>query len=314
MKSLFTLLTVFVFSTAGMAAGSAVPDYPADKISEHTYVIHGPMELPNPKNRGFMNNPAFILTPGGVVVIDPGSSVQAGEMVLRQIARVTRDPVIAVFDSHIHGDHWLGNQAIREKYPQAKIYAHKTMIEMVEQGEGNTWLDIMHRMTEGATEGTRVVKPDTALSGRQSLTLGGHRFDIIHLGKAHTATDIMVHYREDDVLFTGDNAGNRRILRVDHGSFKGNIDTLQAAIDLKPKHVVPGHGQTGGVDILQAYQTYLATIYREVQKGYDEDLSDFEMKPKIHAALKDYHDWPGYEDELGKHISETYLEIESAGF
>ncbi len=312
-KITIMLLTLF-FSGSALAAGQPIPDYTAEKIARHTWVIHGPMELPNPSNRGFMNNPAFIITPGGVVVVDPGSSVQVGEMVLRQIEKVTDAPVIAVFNSHIHGDHWLGNQAIRAKYPKAKILGHKKMIEMVEAGEGENWLDIMHRMTEGATAGTKVVKPDTAVDNQQRFTFGGHHFAVIHLGKAHTATDIMLHYMEDDVLFTGDNAGNKRILRVDHGSFKGNIDTLQAAIELKPKHVVPGHGKSGGVEILQTYQTYLATIYREVQKGYDEDLSDFEMKPKIHTALKAYHDWGGYEDELGKHISETYLEIESAGF
>ena len=314
MKHLVTLFTLFVFSHAGFAADRTVPDYPAEKISDHTWVIHGPKELPNPANKGFMNNPAFILTPKGVVVIDPGSSVHVGEMVLRQIEKVTQAPVIAVFDSHIHGDHWLGNQAIKAKYPNARIYGHKKMIEMVDQGEGDNWVDIMQRMTEGATEGTKVVKPDAAVDGRQTLNIGGHQFSIIHLGPAHTATDIMVHYQQDDVLFTGDNAGNERILRIDHGSFKGNIDTLQAGIDLKPKHVVPGHGKTGGVDILKNYQTYLATIYKEVKKGYDQDLSDFEMKPKIHAALKAFHSWPGYEDELGKHISETYLEIESADF
>ncbi len=312
-KALITLLAFF-FSFSALAGGKTVPDHPAEKIAANTYVIHGPTELPNPANRGFMNNPAFILTPKGVVVIDPGSSVQVGEMVLRQIEKVTDAPVIAVFNSHIHGDHWLGNDAIRAKYPQARIYGHKQMIAMVEQGEGENWLGIMDSMTEGATAGTRVVKPDTAVDNRQTLEIGGHRFAIIHLGKAHTATDIMVHYQQDDVLFTGDNAGNRRILRVDHGSFKGNADTLQAAIEMKPKHVVPGHGKTGGVEILEQYRNYLATLYREVEKGYDEDLSDFEMKPRIHTVLQAFHDWGGYEEELGRHISQAYLEIEAAGF
>ena len=169
-------------------------------------------------------------------------------------------------------------------------------------------------MTEGATSGTRVVEPDTAVIGKEELTIGGHHFEVIHIGKAHTATDIMILYKEDKVLFTGDNAGNDRILRIDHGSFKGNIETLQVGIDAKPEHVVPGHGKTGGIEVLKKYQTYLSTIYRAVAKGYDEDLSDFEMKPHIYKALKAYHSWSGFEDELGKHISEAYLEIESAEF
>ncbi len=313
MKTLLPALLCILFSTQ-LFAGTAIRDYPAKKVSKHTYVIHGPKELPNPVNKGFMNNPGFIITPKGVVVIDPGSSVYAGEMVLRQIRKKTDKPVIAVFNSHIHGDHWLGNQAISAAYPDATIYGHVKMIEMINQGEGQTWIDRMNSMTEGATSGTRVVEPDTAVIGKEELTIGGHHFEVIHIGKAHTATDIMILYKEDKVLFTGDNAGNDRILRIDHGSFKGNIETLQVGIDAKPEHVVPGHGKTGGIEILKNYQTYLSTIYQAVAKGYDEDLSDFEMKPQIYKALKAYHSWPGLEDELGKHISEAYLEIESAEF
>ena len=102
-----------------MAAGRAapLPDYPASKVATHTYVIHGPVDYPNPQNQGFMNNPAFVLTKAGVVVIDPGSSVQSGEMVLRQIRKVTDQKVVAVLNTHAHGDHWLGNQAFREAAP-----------------------------------------------------------------------------------------------------------------------------------------------------------------------------------------------------
>jgi len=38
------------------------------------------------------------------------------------------------------------------------------------------------------------------------------------------------------------------------------------------------------------------------------------MKPKVKAALTKFHDWPGFEDELGKHISLAKLEIEKAEF
>ena len=43
-------------------------------------------------------------------------------------------------------------------------------------------------------------------------------------------------------------------------------------------------------------------------------ISDFEMKPLIHQQLENYHNWSGYEDEPGKHISGAYLEIAAAAF
>ena len=48
----------------------------------------------------------------GVILVDPGSTYQVGKQVLAEIKKVTTKPVVAVFNTHIHGDHWLGNQAI----------------------------------------------------------------------------------------------------------------------------------------------------------------------------------------------------------
>ena len=75
------LMAVFLFSPLSLAdKGPAIKDYPARQVTDNVYVIHGPLGMPNPENQGFMNNPAFVITKDGIVVIDPGSSVQIGEM------------------------------------------------------------------------------------------------------------------------------------------------------------------------------------------------------------------------------------------
>ena len=124
---------VFLLITLPAYAGF-LDNFKAEQVSNHVWVIHGPLELPNEKNEGFMNNPAFIVTDGGVVVVDPGSSVHTGNMLLREIRKVTDKPVIAVFDTHVHGDHWLGNDAIKRAFPEADIYAHDKTISMIEAG------------------------------------------------------------------------------------------------------------------------------------------------------------------------------------
>jgi len=116
---------------AAAARGPEVPDYPADLVASGLYVIHGPVGYSSPENQGFMNNPAFLVTETGVVVVDPGSSVQTGEMVLRQIRKVTDKPLLAVLNTHVHGDHWLGNQAMIAVAPEVDIWMfgiHKNTI------------------------------------------------------------------------------------------------------------------------------------------------------------------------------------------
>ena len=131
-------LTLLVATSLSWAApkGAPVRDYSFEQVAKNTWVIHGPLGLPNVENQGFMNNPGMVLTGQGVVIIEPGSSVQSGEMVLRMVKEVTDLPVIAVFNTHIHGDHWLGNQAIREAYPDVPIYGHTKMLAMVAAGAG----------------------------------------------------------------------------------------------------------------------------------------------------------------------------------
>jgi len=317
-RRLFRTLAFALLALANLAAaaerGPAVPDYPFQEVAEGVYVIHGPVGYPSPANQGFMNNPAWVLNDAGVVVVDPGASVQSGEMVLRALRKVTDAPVIAVLNTHVHGDHWLGNQAIRAAYPEVPIYGHPAMIEAIENGAGEEWLGRMMRATEGATAGTEVVEPSQSVDGGAELKLGGLTYRIHHWGQAHTKTDLMIEIPERGVLFAGDNANNERIVRMDDASFTGLIDTLERAKAIPAKVLVPGHGATGGPEIIDENLRYVSTLHEAVAVLFEEGLSDFEMKDTIAERLADYEDWAGFDDELGKHISLAYLEVEAEAF
>ncbi|MEW8156190.1 MAG: hypothetical protein AB2765_16580, partial [Candidatus Thiodiazotropha endolucinida] len=56
---LFFSILLSSYAIAG-ERGPAVPDYPADRIADGVYVIHGPLGVPSVENQGFMNNPGFV--------------------------------------------------------------------------------------------------------------------------------------------------------------------------------------------------------------------------------------------------------------
>ena len=319
LRSVLNLLAACICCFLVVAAPStwssgALPDYPAVKISDRVWVIHGPTELPNPENKGFMNNPAFVVTSDSVVVIDPGSTLETGRMVLRQIRSITDKPVTHVFASHIHGDHWLGNHAIREAYPSAEFYAHPVMIEQADSGQAEIWVDMMERLTEGASKGTEAVIPDHILKDRQIIKVGDVSFRIYLSEWAHTKTDAMIEIVEDSLLATGDNVLYQRIARMDDASFRGNILACEQAMHLKLKHYIPGHGVSGGQEVVKPFCDYLKILYEKVAELYAEGLSDYEMKDTVVESLSEYRKWPGFEDQVGKHISLALLEIEQAEF
>lgn len=289
-------------------------DYAVRAIAPRTYVIEGPLGLPDKKNQGFMHNAGFVVTDKGVVVVDPGGSVQVGEMVLKKIRSVTQAPVMAVFNTHIHGDHWLGNQAIRAAFPKAVIYAHENMLAKTKAGEGDNWVAMMMQMTDGAVKGTKPVAPDLAVADGDVLTIGNTHFRLLHTGVAHTDGDLMVEVVQDGVLFLGDNLFNGRLPRLDDGSFGGNIAALDRALKTPAKVFVPGHGAPGDRAVPTNFRDFLVAVRDTVKKQYAAGVSDFDAKPAVVAAAAPWKQWVGFDDGIGKLVSLAYLEAEQDDF
>jgi glyoxylase-like metal-dependent hydrolase (beta-lactamase superfamily II) len=295
---------------------SSIEHIPLERISPHIYVVQGTQELPNPGSRGFMNNPAAVLTDNGVIIVDPGSSAEIGKELLKKVREISDKPVVAVFNTHVHGDHWLGNQGIRELYPEVPIYAHERMIERVDAGEGEAWIKQFMEMTGNAIEGTRVVGPNVGLIGGEVLVLGGLTLRIHHTGRAHTDHDLMIEVVDDAGLFFGDIVAAKRVPNSDvpqDASFKGSITAIRTLLDGPSTLFIPGHGHSGGREVPEASLRFLEKLRAAVTKYYEQGLADYEMKEQISAELIEFRDWHNF-DELGKVISYVYQEIEAENF
>ncbi|HEY9098516.1 MAG TPA: MBL fold metallo-hydrolase [Thiobacillus sp.] len=303
------LFTACFALTAHAGPKDTVKPHAAKLVAPDTWVITGPLGEPSVQNQGFMNNPGWVIAGDQVVVVDPGSSVQAGRMVVNAIKKTTKLPVTAVYNTHIHGDHWLGNQAILDAWPNAVLIAHPDMIAKAKASEAEMWVRLMGQMTRGYTEGTRAVIPTVASFDGMTSKIGTRWFKVHLSNDAHSKTDIMIEV-DNGVLFTGDNVLNGRIGRIDDGTFKGNMRAIELGIAMQPKVVVPGHGKTGGLSVLQAQLDYLKTLYDAVKVEYNAGKSDFEMKPAVAKKLAAYKKWNGFDDALGRHISLAILEIE----
>ncbi len=315
MKKLALLFTLALSTLSNAWVIDGLGNFKFEKMGSNSYIMHGPLDEPSVKNQGFMNNPGMIIGADGVIVIDPGGTYQIGQRVIEEIKKITDKPIIAAFNTHVHGDHWLGNQAIIEAYPNAKIYAHPNMIAQAKESEGAVWVDIMDNLTQGISRGTIAVYPTDATSHLQEITLAGEVFRIHNdvTKSAHTDNDIMIEHLASKTLFLGDNDMVDRFGRFGGtADIHGNIKALQYAIDLNLSHYVPGHGPSGNADnAVKPFLDYLIVIQEESKKGYEEDLADYEIKPFADKRLADYRDWHGYDAQLGKHINKMLLEIES---
>jgi len=290
-------------------------DYPMTRITDKIYVIYGPFDLPNKTNHGFRNNPVIVLTSAGVVVFDPGGSAWAGEMVSRKIKSISEYPVVAVFNSHAHGDHWLGNEGIKRVYPDAIIYGHPVMKDRVTGSDGDFWLTQVEQLTEGTAGGKRVVAPDRTVNDGDVIEIGDTRFRIYHTGPAHTDNDIMIEIVDQNALFTGDVVRNGLLgIMESDASFAGNIAAIDVMMGKKFKYYIPGHGRVGDIKMVRNYRTYLDTLLSTVRELYAQQLADYEMKPIVTDAVSAYSNWAGFDIRVGPHVSRAYLEVEMEEF
>ena len=298
--------------------GPPVGDIPAKQLSAHVWMIFSPDGFPTPENRGMMSNVIFVVTSVGVVVIDSGASLQIGQMAIRMIRKVTDKPVIAVFNSHYHGDHWLGNHAFVKAYgKQLPIYALQSTIDKLKGTEGNLWRSLMERWTNQSTLGTEVVLPNHAVKHGQVIQMGDVTLRMHHYGTAHTPSDLCVEVVQDKLTAVGDIAMANRIANMDEGSYPGTFKYYQALMAATGEQLwVPGHGQ-GSKDLLKTYGEFMAGIWEPCLQAVKDGKSESEARSMV---LKDVRvasrakTMQGFEGNIGKYISLAYLEAEKEAF
>ena len=298
--------------------GPPVKDIPAKQLSPHVWMIFSPDGFPTPENRGMMSNVIFVVTTAGVVVIDSGASLQIGQMAIRMIRKVTDKPVVAVFNSHYHGDHWLGNHAFVKAYgKQLPIYALSSTLDKLKGAEGNLWRSLMERWTSQSTLGTEVVLPNTIVKPGQVVRIGDVSFRMHHYGTAHTPSDLCVEVVEDKLTAVGDIAMGNRIANMDEGSYAGTFKYYNALMAAAGDQLwVPGHGQ-GAKDLLKTYGEFMAGIWEPCLQAVKDGKSEAEARsmvlkdPRVASRAKTMQ---GFEGNIGKYISLAYLEAEKDAF
>lgn len=311
-------ILAFASDVSDFIRGPAVPDVAPTQLSEHVWMIWSKDGFPTPENQGMMSNITFVVSEKGVVMLDPGGSVQIGEMALRMIRTVTDKPVVAIFNSHYHGDHWLGNHAFEDAYgKELPIYAHPLSKREIEGVQGSMWHSMMERWTNQATAGTRIVAPNRTVEHGAELDFGDVTLRVHHYGPAHTPGDIAIQVVEDELTHVGDVAMDRRIANMDDGTYVGTFrfyDELEK--NASSRIWVPGHGHPSD-QVLAWNRELFEGIYGNCLKAVEDGGTMEEAREMVLADPRvagKAADTAGFESNIGKYVSIAYLEAEREAF
>lgn len=179
-----------------------------------------------------------------------------------------------IVNTHHHGDHHFGNFVYDN---EVTIVGHEsTRQEILSAGKGmcNLWPDV-----EWGNIAIR--PPELTYSDSLDINLGGREVELLHFGPGHTSNDTLVWLPKERVLFCGDVAFPSSAPYLLMGSATGSIAVLEKILDLDPILVVPGHGSTGGTQMIHDTLEYLEWILDTARIGISTGRTPLELANQV---------------------------------
>lgn len=278
-------------------AAAAATALEAQPVADGVWFVQGEAALGTPANRNFISNSGFIVTDGGVVVVDALGSPPLAQAMLAEIRRVTPQPVRYVIVTHYHADHVYGLQVFKDAgatviaHVGGRAYLHSdTAAQRLEASRTDLapWIDGR----------TRLVAADRWLDAPETrLQVGSTELLLRHVGPAHTTEDLVVYMPRTGVLFSGDLFFRGRVPFVGQADSRLWIESLEHLIDYRPRLVIPGHGPVStdplaDLQLTRDYLAYLRSTMGEAARNLEPfedayrraDWSRFEGLPLFKAA------------------------------
>lgn len=212
---------------------------------------------------------------------------------------VHADDIGVIVNTHANGDHTHGNGlccnaeiiASENSAQEMQELPAEVLAEMLEAAPalgllGHYLLDIF-----GNFDFRNVAEkmPSKTFCGMHELTVGDKKIELLEVGPAHTAGDVIVHVPQDRTVYTGDILFIEGTPIMWAGPVANWIAACDKIVELDAEVIVPGHGPLTDIAGVQAVQQYLRYIDHETRKRFDAGLSVRDAAFDI--ALHDYSSW-----------------------
>ena len=258
-------------------------------------------------------NTGVIIGDDGVMVVDAQATPKMAEQVIERIRAVTDKPIKYVTLSHYHAVRVLGASA----YDASEIIASETCRAMIHERGQEDWdseYGRFPRLFQAAETIPGLTWPTVTFRQRMTVHMGRRRVELMHLGRAHTAGDIVAWVPDSGVMFSGDIVEYRSACYCGDGHFGDWPDTLDAIAAMRPQALSPGRGDAlvGEDKVAEAIaltRDFLESTYRPVAAIAKGGGTLKEAFAACRAACDDkFHDYAIYEHCLPFNVARAYDE------
>ncbi|MBE9114633.1 MBL fold metallo-hydrolase [Lusitaniella coriacea LEGE 07157] len=205
----------------------------------------------------------------GVFLIDD-QFAPLTEKIVAAIRTISSEPVRFLINTHWHFDHTGGN----ENFGKAGvvIVAHDNVRDRMSTEQ------IIEVIGRTFPPSPTAALPIITFNDTMTFHLNGETIHAFHVDSAHTDGDAIVHFKEANIIHTGDTYFNGFYPFIDvesGGSIEGMIaaiEGLSLLID-DETHIIPGHGPLSNQAELMVYLEMLKTVRDRVKVAIDKGMS-----------------------------------------
>ncbi|WP_193143293.1 MULTISPECIES: MBL fold metallo-hydrolase [unclassified Meridianimarinicoccus] len=186
-------------------------------------------------------NSGVIIGDDSVMIVEAQATPRLANKVIEKVREVTDKPISHLVLTHYHAVRVLGASA----YGASQVLMSDKARAMVAERGKEDWdseFQRFPRLFEGHESIPGLTWPTTTFKDRMSVFLGNRRVDLMHLGRAHTAGDIVIHVPDQNVMFTGDIVEYHSACYCGDGHFNDWGGTLDNIAGFDVDAIAPGRG------------------------------------------------------------------------
>ena len=253
-----------------------------------------------------LSNTAIVDLGSRTLAFDTSLTLRSARDIQAASIALTGRPVSVAVNSHWHLDHMLGNQLFADR----PIYATRRTIEILWEKRsenerelsqekleqdirelerqrssatseaGRAYLDGIIRINRAVLDEAlelRYTPPTTRFESELQFP-GEHGASLLSFGSGHTESDAILFLRKSRVLCAGDLIVADNHPNLTSGDPEHWLTVLDRIEQLRPEHIVTGHGPQGTLETLKGIRDYLQTVL-----GLARENGEPEIPPRFRA-------------------------------
>jgi glyoxylase-like metal-dependent hydrolase (beta-lactamase superfamily II) len=211
------------------------------------------------------------------------------EKVIACIRQVTDKPIRYVVLTHYHAVRVLGASAYRAEQIIASDATRGLIVERGQE-DWDSEYGRFPRLFQAAETIPGLTWPTLTFVARLVVWMGKRRVELLHLGRGHTAGDIVAWVPDSRVMFSGDLVEYHSACYCGDAHLADWPRTLLAIESMAPRALVPGRGDAlrrpeQVTEAIHLTEEFLKTLYGSVTESVAKGLSLKEAFGRVREAM-----------------------------